>query len=67
MFVLPLPDSTKMLSFRADDEMKYALDALSASLRTNRSTLCRIAVFKLIQEARANKPIHLREIFDADR
>ena len=65
MFISPSPDSTRMISFRSDDEMAFSLDALSASLRTNRSTLCRIAVLKLILEARTNRPTQLQEIFNA--
>lgn len=67
MFISPRPDSTRMISFRSDDEMAFSLDALSASLRINRSTLCRIAVLKLIQEARATKPTYLQEILHANR
>jgi predicted transcriptional regulator len=67
MFIAPAPDSTRMICFRSDDEMAQVLDALSASLRTTRSTLCRIAVLKLIQEARAKQPTYLQEILHADR
>ena len=65
MFILPMPDSTKMLSFRADDEMTYSLSDLASRLRVSRSTVIRIAVSKLIKEARSTQPIRLQEIFDA--
>ena len=64
MFVLPMPDTDKMISFRADDEMTYSLSALATRLRVSRSTLIRVAVAKLIKEARSTQPIRLREIFD---
>jgi predicted transcriptional regulator len=67
MFIYTRPDATRMISFRSDDEMAFSLDALSASLRTNRSTLCRIAIQKLIQEARAARPTQLEEILHGNR
>ena len=66
MFITPRPDSTRMISFRSDDEMAFCLDALCASLHTTRSTLCRIAIYKLIQEARCTQPTQLKEMLDGD-
>lgn len=67
MFISPRPDSTRVISFRSDDEMAHTLSALSSLLRTSRSTLIRIAVSKLIREARTIKPILLRQLFDEQR
>lgn len=64
MFILPMPDSTKMISFRADDEMTYSLSDLAIRLSVSRSTLIRLAVSKLIKEARSSQPIRLQEIFN---
>lgn len=64
MFILPMPDSTKMISFRADDEMTECITELATRLRVSRSTLIRIAVSKLISEARSANPINFSEIFN---
>jgi predicted transcriptional regulator len=63
MFILPMPESTKMLSFRADDQMTYCLSDLATRLQTSRSTLIRVAIANLLKEARSTQPIRLQEVF----
>jgi len=52
MLVETRKQTTRMISFRADDEMFFALKALSQMSGVDSSTLGRVAVASLIEKAR---------------
>jgi len=56
MFVEKEPQASKMLSARVDQEMFYSLKALSQQLGVGTSAITRLAVFKLLEKAREEKP-----------
>jgi DNA-binding MurR/RpiR family transcriptional regulator len=56
MFVEKEPQASKMLSARVDQEMFYSLKALSQQLGVGTSAITRLAVFKLLENAREEKP-----------
>jgi predicted DNA-binding protein len=56
MFVEKEPQASKMLSARVDQEMFYSLKALSQQLGVGTSAIARLAVFKLLEKAREEKP-----------
>lgn len=63
MLVETRKQTTRMISFRADDEMFFALKALSQMSGVDSSTLARFAVASLIVKARKlEQPITLDDI-----
>ncbi|UCF70829.1 MAG: hypothetical protein JSW49_00705 [candidate division WOR-3 bacterium] len=56
MFVEKKPEASKMLSARVDQEMFYSLKALSQQVGMGTSAITRLAVYKLIEKAREEKP-----------
>lgn len=66
MLIETAPNTTKMMSFRSDDEMAYGLLALASSVNSDRSTLIRAACANLIAKARKKKPLSLSELLDDD-
>ena len=63
MFIAPVPtEATKQITFRSDVEMDATLSQLCSALRTNKSTLVRIAVANLIADARKKRPTHIVQL-----
>lgn len=56
MFVERKPETSKMLSARVDQEMFYSLKALSDQVGMGTSAITRLAVVKLLEKARQEKP-----------
>lgn len=56
MFVEKKPETSKMLSARIDQEMFYSLKALSNQVGMGTSAITRLAVVKLLEKAREQKP-----------
>jgi predicted DNA-binding protein len=56
MLVDPKPQTMKMISTRADDEMFFALRGLSQMTGTNVSTIIRLAIEALLVRAREKRP-----------
>lgn len=56
MFVERKPEASKMISLRVDAEMYYSLKALAQQVDMGASALTRLAIYKLIEKAREEKP-----------
>lgn len=56
MLVEKKQQTEKMVSIRTDEEMFYALEALSQVTNKNKSTIVRLALASLIERARAAQP-----------
>ena len=64
MLIQTAPNTTKMMAFRADDEMACGLVALASSVNSDRSTLIRAACANLLRKARKKRPLSLTELIE---
>ena len=64
MFVERKPEASKMISLRVDQEMYYSLKALSQQVDMGASAITRLAVYKLLEKAREEKPLTWEQLKD---